>query len=155
MPVKKVKDFLDNNNIKYVVISHSPAYTALQVAASAHISGNELAKTIMVKLDGRLTMIVLPASYKIDFGQLIEITGVKKAELAEEEEFSSIFPNCEVGAIPPFGNLYKLEVFVAESLTTQKEISFAAGSHSELLKMSYADYANLVNPIVLKISVHV
>lgn len=153
MPIKKVKDYLDTNGIKYVTISHSPAYTAMEVAASAHVSGNELAKTVMVKVDGKMTMVVLPASYKIDFGLLKELTGTKKVELAEEDEFTAIFPNCEVGAMPPFGNLYKMEVYVAETLTKDTEIAFAAGFHNELIKLAYKDFENLVQPIVMKISV--
>ncbi|MBU8891395.1 MAG: YbaK/EbsC family protein [Bacteroidales bacterium] len=153
MPIKKVKDYLNRNDIKYVVISHSPAYTAMEVAASAHVSGNDLAKTVIVLVDGKMTMVVLPASYKIDFGLLKEITGTKNVELAEEDEFISMFPNCEVGAMPPFGNLYNTEVYVAETLTKGKEIAFAAGFHNELIKMAYKDFANLVKPIVMKISV--
>jgi len=155
MPIKKIKDYLDNNDIKYVIISHSPAYTAMEVAASAHVSGYELAKTVIVKLDEKLTMVVLPASYKIDFNQLKEESGAVTVQLAEEDDFTEMFPNCEVGAMPPFGNLYKMEVYVAESLTKGKEIAFAAGSHSELIKLAYKDFGILVNPIVLKISVHV
>ncbi len=153
MPIKKVKDYLDNNDIKYVIISHSPAFTAMEVAASAHVSGNELAKTVMVKLDEKMTMVVLPASYKIDFNQLKEESGAVTVQLAEEEDFTGMFPNCEVGAMPPFGNLYQMEVYVAETLTKGKEIAFAAGSHSELIKLAYKDFEILVNPIVLKISV--
>ena len=155
MPIKKVKDYLDNNNIKYVIISHSPAYTSLEVAASAHVPGNLLAKTVMVKIDGRMTMVVLPSSYKIDFNLLKELTTAKKIELADEDEFKSMFPNCEVGAMPPFGNLYKMEVYVAESLTKGEEIAFAAGSHSELIKLAYNDFKKLVKPVVLGMSVHV
>jgi len=153
MPIKKVKDYLDRNGIKYVVISHSPAYTAMEVAASAHVSGKDLAKTVMVKVDGKMTMVVLPASYKIDFGLLKEVTGTKKVELAEEDEFKTMFPNCEVGAMPPFGNLYNLDVYVSETLTMDTEIAFAAGFHTELIKMTYVDFNKLVKPIIMRISV--
>lgn len=155
MPLKKVKDYLDTNNIKYVIISHSPAYTAMQVAQSAHIPGIELAKTVMVKIDGSMTMIVLPSSYKIDFDLLKDLTGARKIELAAEKEFKSIYPYCELGAMPPFGNLYYLGVYVTESLTHDKEIAFPAGTHNELIKMDYSDFKKLVKPKVLKISVHV
>lgn len=153
MPLKKLKDYLDINNIKYVVISHSTAYTAMEVAALAHIPGKELAKTVIVKVDGKLTMVVLPSSYKIDFNLLKNVTGAKKVELAEEDEFTKMFPNCEVGAMPPFGNLYNLEVYVSETLTYDKEIAFAAGSHSELIKLAYKDFEKLVKPKVIRISV--
>jgi len=113
MPVKKLKEFLDSNNIKYTTISHSKAYTAQQIAASAHIPGRELAKTIMIKIDGKMAMAVLPASYKIDFDLFKKIIGVDKVELASEQEFQDLFPECDVGAMPPFGNLYGMEVFKA------------------------------------------
>jgi len=155
MPLKKLKDYLDSNNIKYVVISHSPAYTAMRTAQHAHIPGIELAKTVMVKIDGSMTMIVLPSSYKIDFELLKKLSGAKKIELASEQEFKTVFPYCEVGAMPPFGNMYNLEVYVAESLSHDKEIAFAAGLHSEVIKMDYNDFKRLVNPKVIKVSVHV
>ena len=152
MPTRKLKEFLDTHNIKYVSIKHSEAYTAQEIAASAHIPGKELAKTVIVKLDGNMAMTVLPAGFKIDFGLLREVTKAKKVELAREEEFKDVFPDCEIGAMPPFGNLYGLEVFVAEALAEDKEIAFNAGSHIELIKLAYKDFENLVNPKVLKFS---
>jgi len=152
VPVRKLKDFLDSNNIKYVTISHSSAYTAQQIAASAQIPGKELAKTVMVKIDGKMAMAVLPASYKVDFDLLKEVAEAGKVELAGEQEFKDMFPECEVGAMPPFGNLYEMEVFVAESLAEDEEIAFNAGSHTELIKMSYKDFESLVKPKVLKFS---
>lgn len=152
MPAKKLKDFLDSNHIKYVTISHSPAYTAQEIAASAHIPGNELAKTVMVKLDDKIAMAVLPASYKVDFDLLKKTTGAKKVELASEGEFKDTFPECEVGAMPPFGNLYGMEVFAAKSLAEDEEITFNAGSHTELIKLTYKDFARLVKPQVVKFS---
>jgi Ala-tRNA(Pro) deacylase len=152
MPVRKLKDFLDSNNIKYVSITHSSAYTAQQIAASAQIPGKELAKTVIVKLDGKMAMAVLPASYKVDFDLLAEVAKSSKAELSSEQEFKDLFPECDVGAMPPFGNLYGMEVFVAESLAEDEEIAFNAGSHTELIKMSYKDFESLVNPKVVKFS---
>ena len=152
MPVRKLKEFLDSNNIKYVTISHSPAYTAQQIAASAHISGKELAKTVIVKIDGKMSMAVLAASYRVDFNLLKKTAGAKRVELASEEEFKDMFPECEVGAMPPFGNLYGMEVFVEKSLAEDKEIAFNAGSHTELIKLAYNDFARLVEPKVVKLS---
>lgn len=152
MPLRKLKDFLDSKDIKYVTISHSTAYTANEVAASAHISGKELAKTVMVKIDGKMIMTVLPASYKVDFGLLQEAVGASKAELASEQEFQDMFPGCEIGAMPPFGNLYGMEVFVDESLCEDEEIAFNAGSHTELIRLSYKDFEGLVKPKVVKFS---
>ena len=149
MPVKKLKEVLDQERVKYVVISHSPAYTAQEIAASAHIAGQELAKTVMVRIDGKLAMAVLPASYQVDFDRLREAVGSSKIDLATEQEFRDAFPDCEVGAMPPFGNLYEMEVFVAKRLAEDEEIAFNAGSHSELIKLRYRDFERLVKPKVL------
>ena len=152
MPVQKLKAFLDEHGVKYVTIKHSRAYTAQEVAASAHIPGQELAKTVIIKLNGTMAMAVLPASYQVDFDLLKEATGAKEIELATEEEFKDLFPDCEAGAMPPFGNLYDMDVFVAASLTEDEVIAFNAGSHTELIKMSYTDFARLVDPVVLQFS---
>ena len=146
MPVKRLMEFLDSNNIKYVTISHSPAYTAQAIAASAHVSGKELAKTVMVKVDGKMAMAVLPASYQVDFDLMKETVGSKEIELATEAEFKDLFPECEVGAMPPFGNLYDIPVYAERSLTEEEEIAFNAGSHKELFRMAYKDFENLVKP---------
>ncbi len=152
MPSKKLKDFLDSKNIKYVTIDHSTAYTANEIAAIAHIPGKELAKTVMVKIDGKMTMIVLPAYCKIDFDLLKEAAGASKVELASEQEFKDMFPGCEIGAMPPFGNLYGMEVLVDKSLCEDEEIAFNAGSHTELIRLSYKDFEGLVKPKVVKFS---
>ena len=152
MPVKKLKSFLDEHHVKYVTISHSRAYTAQEVAASAHIPGKEIAKTVMIKLDGRMAMAVLPATYQVDFDLLRQATGIQDVELATEEEFRDLFPECEIGAMPPFGNLYGMDVFVAASLTEDEEIAFNAGTHTELIRLSYSDFARLVDPVVLHFS---
>ena len=149
MPMKKVKKFLDENGIKYVLISHSPAYNAQEIATSSHIPGRELAKTVIFKKDGKMTMAVLPAPYKIDFCKLKQKLSATSTELATEDEFMYHFPDCAIGAMPPFGNLYEMEVYVDESLTKDEEIAFNAGTHTELIKLNYADYAKLVKPIVL------
>lgn len=152
MPVRKVKEFLDNQNIKYVTISHSAAYTAQEIAASAHIPGKEVAKTVMVKIDGKMAMAVLPASYKVDFDLFKKVAGTSKVELATEKEFKDMFPGCDVGAMPPFGNLYGMDVFVAESLGEDEEIAFNAGSHAELIRLAYKDFERLAKPKVGRFS---
>ncbi len=126
MPIQKLTEFLDAQQIKYVKISHSPAYTAQQIAESAHIPGKELAKTVIVKIDGNMAMAVLPASYRIDFDALTRAADASTVELATEQEFKDMFPACEVGAMPPFGNLYGMAVYVAEPLTEDEEIAFNA-----------------------------
>jgi len=150
MPVQKLKRFLDSHGVDYRTISHSEAFTAEKVAASAHIPGQELAKTVMVKVDGEMAMAVLPASFQVDFNLLKETSGAENIELASEQEFRDLFPDCEVGAMPPFGNLYDMEVYVADALTEDEEIAFNAGSHTELIKMPYKDFEQLVKPKVMR-----
>jgi len=152
MPIKKLKEFLDSHEVEYVTISHSKAFTAQKIAASAHIPGKELAKTVMVIIDGKMAMAVLPASYKVDFDLLKKVTKAKKVELSTEEEFRNIFPQCDIGAMPPFGNLYEMDVFVAQSLAEDEDIAFNAGFHTELIRMSYKDFERLVKPKVFKFS---
>jgi Ala-tRNA(Pro) deacylase len=153
MPTKKLKEFLDSHNIEYVSISHPTVYTAQEIAAAAHISGRNMAKTVIVKLDGKMNMVVLPASTKIDLELLKEATGASTVELAMEHEFKDLFPGCTIGAMPPFGNLYGLDVLAAQALAEDEEIAFNAGSHSELMKLRYKDYEQLVKPKVFKLSV--
>jgi Ala-tRNA(Pro) deacylase len=152
MPIKKLKAFLDENNVKYVTIRHSSAYTAQEIAAKAHVSGKEVAKTVIIKVDGKLVMAVLPASYQVDFKLMKELFGTQQVTLATEAEFKYFFPDCEVGAMPPFGNLYDMEVYVAETLAQDEQIAFNNGNHTEMLKMSYEDFAKLVQPVVIRFS---
>jgi len=153
MPVKQLKEFLDKNHVKYVTITHSRAFTAQEIAASAHIRGKELAKTVVVRLDGKMAMVVLPATYRVDFELLKSATGAKEIELATERDFRDAFPNCEIGAMPPFGNLYDMDTFVAASLTEDEDIAFNAGSHTELIRLPYSDFERLVQPQVVVFSV--
>lgn len=152
MPAKRLKDFLDSNGVHYVTMTHSPAFTAQEIAATAHVPGKELAKAVMVKVDGRMAMVVLPGSYKIDFDLLESALGARRVELASEQEFKDLFPECEIGAMPPFGNLYGLQTYVADSLAEDIEIIFNAGSHTELIRMNYSDYERLVEPKIVEIS---
>jgi len=152
MPAQKLKDFLDRHNIKYVTISHSFAYTAQEIAASAHVAGKELAKTVMVKIDDKMAMAVLPAAFKISFDLMKKAAGAANVELANEQEFKDMFPESELGAMPPFGNLYGMEVFVDEILSQDEEIAFNAGSHTELIKLAYRDFERLVKPKAAKFS---
>lgn len=146
MPVKTLKEFLDRNKVKYTTINHSTAYTAQEIAAAAHVPGKELAKTVVVKIDGKMALAVLPASRRIDFARLQQLAGAKKVELAPEQEFKELFPECEVGAMPPFGNLYGMEVYVAQELAEDEQIAFNAGSHTQLIKLAYKDFERLVQP---------
>jgi Ala-tRNA(Pro) deacylase len=149
---KRLTEYLDSNKIKYITISHSIAYTSQEVAASAHIPGNELAKTIILKADGKFIMAVLPASHKIKFGEFKKLIEASEVRLAQEHEFMDKFPDCEVGAMPPFGNLYEIDVYVSKSLTHDEEIFFNACEHNKLIKMSFEDFNRLVKPKILEFS---
>ena len=152
MPLSKLREFLDKNNTKYLVISHSLAYTAQGIAARTHISGKELAKTVVVFIDGRLAMAVVPASSRVDLSRLKKYLSAESVELAGEEQFGGQFPDCETGAMPPFGNLYGMEVFADQSLMQDKEIAFNAGSHRELVRMNFDDFRRLVSPVILPLA---
>jgi Ala-tRNA(Pro) deacylase len=149
MPLATLKEFLDSHQVKYIVISHSPAYTAQGIAAIAHISGKELAKTVIVKIDGALAMAVLPASHQVDLARLKAAAGAGSAEVVPESEFKGRFPDCETGAMPPFGNLYAMTVYADEGLAKDKEIAFNAGTHRELVRLAWEDFARLVKPKVV------
>jgi len=146
MPSKMLKDFLNNNEIKYISIMHSLAFTAVDIAKSVHIPSRQMAKTVIIKTDNELAMVVVPANYKVKLNLLQQALDSDKIELANELEFIKRFPDCEVGAMPPFGNLYDMDVYVTESLTEDSKIAFNAGSHSEVIQMSYKDYESLVKP---------
>ena len=149
MPGSRLKEFLDQENVKYVTIGHSPAFTAQEVAASAHIPGKQLAKTVVVRIDGEMAMVVTPASENVELDRVRSALGADQVELAAEEDFAEVFPDCETGAMPPFGNLYGMNVFVSQELREDEEIAFNAGSHSELVKLPYADFERLVHPTPL------
>lgn len=153
MPLQKLTEYLDKHHRKYVVIKHSKAYTAQEIAASAHIPGKEMAKTVMVKVDGDIKMMILPSTHHLDFKQIKEALNAKEVELATEDEFRELFPDCELGAMPPFGNLFGIETFVAKSLTDDEEIAFSAGSHKELVKMAYKDFEELVKPRIISMGI--
>ena len=149
MPVKKLKEFLDENHVKFVSITHSKAYTAQEAAASAHVPGASMAKVVIVELDGAMAMAVLPANRKIVMQDLHDVTGSDQVRFVSEDKFKDRFPDCEIGAMPPFGNLYGMDVFVADSLAQNKEIAFNAGSHEEIIKLAYEDFERLVQPSVI------
>lgn len=152
MPANKLKEFLDSQQVKYVTISHSAAYTAQEVAASAHVRGKDMAKTVMVTLDGKMAMAVIPASRKVGFDLLRKVSGAEDVQLASERAFCDIFPGCEVGAMPPFGNLYGMDVYVSKLLADDEEIVFNAGSHTELIRLAFQDFIRIVKPTVERIA---
>ena len=153
MPAKRVTQYLKKEKVKYKTLKHKSAYTAQEVAASAHIPGRQLAKSVMIEIDGEMAMAVLSAVYQIDFKGLKKALGVKKIKLATEKKFEDYLPDCEMGATPPFGNLYDMKVIVDQELTTEEMIAFCSGTHTELIQLSYQDFENLVKPEVIKFSV--
>lgn len=155
MPIQRLTKYLDANGVKYTKIEHSPAFTAPEIAAVAHVPGKELAKTVMVKINGTMSMVVLPSSFHIDLEALRHELNAKKVQLATEVEFKDYFPECELGAMPPFGNLWDVPVYVATVLRQDREIVFNAGTHRQLLRLAYADFEKLVKPKVVEFaSIH-
>lgn len=152
MSAQALKQLLDQNGVEYSVLPHDKAYTSGEIAHAAHVPGRELAKTVIVKLDGRLAMVVLPSPERVDLDLVKAATGAESAELASEAEFSEHFPECETGAMPPFGNLYDMQVYVDESLAADSEIAFNAGTHTELFSMAFADFERLVKPGIARLS---
>jgi Ala-tRNA(Pro) deacylase len=147
MPSQRLKQYLDSEGVRYVSVTHSLAYTAQEIASIAHVPGRDLAKTVMVFLDGALAMAVLPANRHVSLGRLETLAGAKTVRLATEPEFRTAFPDCETGAMPPFGNVYGLPVYVDMSVR-HEEIIFNAGTHRELIRMAYADFAKLARPVI-------
>lgn len=145
---KTIREYLSKHHVQYKEIAHSPSYTAQEIAASAHISGKKLAKTVIVKIGDQLAMVVVPANGHVNFATLKKLTGETNIDLARESDFKNKFPECEVGAMPPFGSLYGLPVYVSGELA-HDSIAFSGGTHSELIQMTYQDFINLVKPQML------
>jgi Ala-tRNA(Pro) deacylase len=154
MPSQKLKTYLDKFDVPYLIITHSQAFTSQKIAAATHIPGKNMIKTVLLMINGQMAMAVLPASYQVDFDMVKDLTGEGNVRLANETEFKDMFPDCELGAMPPFGNLYNLEVFLAKSVTESEEIAFNAGNYSEIIQMSYNDFYRLVHPKIVKFAVH-
>jgi Ala-tRNA(Pro) deacylase len=150
--LKRLKEYLDGNDIRYISIDHSPAYTGQELAEAVHISGKEIVKTVILKAGGSYMMAVLPASRKINFDYLEEQIAAKGLRLAQEDEIKDLFPDCEVGAMPPFGNFYDIPVYAASALSEDEEIVFNAGTHTDAIRMSYNDYIRLVDPNIVNFS---
>jgi Ala-tRNA(Pro) deacylase len=146
MILAKLKEFLDANQVAYEVHSHRPAYTAQEVAAAQHVPGRELAKVVIVRAGDRYAMVVLPAPRKVDLLKLGRVLVGGTPVLASEEEFAKLFPGCDPGAMPPFGNLFGLAVYADRALERDEEIVFQAGTHTETVRMKRADFVRLVGP---------
>ncbi|UCD56107.1 MAG: YbaK/EbsC family protein [Candidatus Hydrogenedentota bacterium] len=148
---KRLKEYLDANNVEYNVMTHKVAYTAQEVAAAQGVTGWQVAKSVVLNCDGDYMLVVLQAPALVDLARLKKAIGCKEAKLASESEMEKLFPGVELGAESPFGNLYNLTVYVDKGLTEMREIVFNAGSHTETIRLKYDDYARLVNPTVVDI----
>ena len=151
--VRKLRTYLDRNGVHYIILAHHERFTAPEIAQALHVPGHMLAKVVLVKADGREIMVALDANTHIDLASLRDAVGARTVELASEEEILDRFPDCEVGAMPPFGNLYGLPVVVDASLAQDEEIVFEAGNHHEAILLAYSDFDRLVHPQVASIGV--
>lgn len=150
MPATRMKEFLDENGVFYTNVRHSPAFTSTEIAESVHMDRHDFAKTIVVVIDEVMGLVVVPASARLALPELREMFQTTHVRLATEDEFTDVFPDCALGAMPPFGNLYGLPIYVEASLAERPEIAFNAGTHTEVIKMAYADFDRLVRPLVLE-----
>ena len=146
MLIPRLQHFLETSHAHFQTIRHPRAITAQETAAAAHVSGHDLAKTVMVKLDGRLAMVVLPACERLHLGRLRQALGAQVAEMAGEDEFRDVFPDCELGAMPPFGNLYDVDLYLDTRLAAHDEIAFNAGTHTDLVRMPRGEFEQLARP---------
>jgi Ala-tRNA(Pro) deacylase len=149
---QNVASLLKTSGISYEILKHPQAFTAQEVAATVHVTGKEIAKTVVVNADGKYVMAVIPAPHKVSLRLLKELLGTKEVRLASEEELAQLFPDCEIGAMPPFGNLYNMPVYISTALKDRKEVIFNACTHTEVMRISYADFERLVQPRVGEIS---
>ena len=150
----QVTELLDKEGVDYEMREHRRTFTAQRMAAAEHEPGKCVAKPVVVKADGKYLMCVLGACYKVNLGALKSQLGAENVELAEEEEIGKIFPDCELGAEPPFGNLLDLPTIIDKAMEKDEYIVFEAGTHEKAVKMSMADYRRLVKPMVLDFSYH-
>lgn len=151
MPVQKVKNYLNENKVNYTSIPHSLAYATREISHQCHISEKEMAKVVIVQAGSKLVMVIIPSSKLLDFKSLENTLHESDVSLATEKEFANAFPDCEVGAMPGFGNLYNMDVIVDQSVAKNKDIFFNGGTHTEIIKLSYQDFEKLVHPKVTSI----
>ncbi len=149
MTVERIRRFLDENDVHYRLVPHPAAFTAQEVAARVHVPGRRFAKVVTVSVDDRLALVVVPATEKVDLESLSHALGADRVVLASETEFRRAFPNCEVGAMPPFGNLFGMETYVSKRLAASDEIAFNAGTHTEAMYVPWSDFERLVEPVVI------
>jgi Ala-tRNA(Pro) deacylase len=154
MTTQRLEQYLRAHEVPFDTVPHDHAVTALDMARRAHLASHDVAKTVMVKVDGKLAMAVMPANEWLSLEQLRQACGARQVSLASESEFRDYFPGCDVGAMPPFGNLYGMEVYAADTLSGEHRIAFSAGSHDELVRMGWNDYERLVHPRIMSMTRH-
>ena len=145
---------MNENKVAYEILHHSEAVTAQRIAQAEHVKGRRHAKVVMLKSGGQHLMTVLPADHQIDLGKVGKAIG-KPASLDTEQEFKSLFPDCAVGAMPPFGNLYGVPTYVDRSLSQEEYIVFEAGTHTDAIKLNYRDYEKMVKPRVEDLAIKI
>ena len=145
---ERLEQYLRENSVPFEVMTHAQSYTMQEVAAALHVSGKQVAKAVMVEADGEMVMLVLPAPYRLNFGKVRTMLGAKAVKLAEEGEFADLFPDCAPGAMPPFGNLYDVPVYVDQALAEKESVVFRIGTHREAMRIACADLARLAQPTV-------
>lgn len=152
MATRRIREFLDGNKVSYEVISHSPAFTAQEVAASAHVPGRDLAKVVVISLDGEMALAVVPATHEVDLERLCALAGAAGADVAAERDFAHRFEGCKLGAVPPFGNLFGMDTYADSELAREEYIAFNAGTHTDVIAMKFADWRRLAKPKLATIS---
>lgn len=152
MSSKKLAEYLTSNHVQYKMIPHSEAYTASETSQVAHVSPRNLAKTVIVRTPEKMIMVVVESDHQLDLKKLRKAIHESHLDIAKETEFTDEFPDCEMGAMPPFGNLYGMEVFVSDVLAKDDRIAFNAGSHTELFEISFEDFKKLTKPKIIQVT---
>jgi Ala-tRNA(Pro) deacylase len=145
---RSLDQFLRQARVPYTTFRHPEAFTAQGEAAVSHVPGRSWAKIVVCVADNEPILAVLPAPFMLDLEQLRVLTGASALRLASEQEFQQLYPDCELGAMPPFGNLYLQRVFVDQSLVGETDMAFNAGTHTDAIRMHYWDFAEVAHPVV-------
>jgi Ala-tRNA(Pro) deacylase len=145
---QRIRDFLESQNVPYEELHHSQAFTAQEVAHSLHVSGKRCVKAVVAEKDREIVLVVMPASHRLNFQELKSVLRAHQLEMLVESELVGLFPDCDLGAIPPFGNLYGIDVWVDRAVASTEKIVFCAGTHEDCIRMRYSDFAKLTRPFV-------
>lgn len=144
---ERLEKYLRENGVGFEVMTHNQAFTAQEMAAALHVPGEQVAKVVIAWADEQMIMLVLPAPFRIHMDKVRALAGAEKVRLAEEKEFADLFPDCATGAMPPFGNLYDVPMYVDKGLSEVDDIVFRVGTHRETMKVAFEDYRRLAQPV--------